>query len=176
LPGRCGSAEFNLPINPIHLTTPLIFQEKYRQELLGIIMSENHKGSCLCGKVTFEVHGALREIVFCHCGQCRKQTGLYYASTSAADEDLVIEGADNITWYHSSEKGRRGFCKHCGSALFWKYEGGDGTSIQAGSMDMPSKLVPGHHIFCEDKGDFYEIQDGLPQFRKDSPGLLTNSE
>ena len=118
----------------------------------------------------------MREVVYCHCSQCRKQTGLYYASTNVADSDLVVRGAENITWFQSSEKGRRGFCKHCGSALFWKYEGGDSISIQAGTVDQPTDLTPGYHIFCADKGDFYEILDGLPQYGKDSQGLLTNTE
>ena len=139
-------------------------------------MSELHTGACLCGAVKFRVDGPLREVVFCHCGQCRRQTGLYYASTNAADADLTIEGDDNITWYASSEHGRRGFCHHCGSALFWKYEGQDYTSIQAGSLDMPSRLTRGYHIFCADKGDFYEIEDALPQYAKGKPGLVTNAE
>jgi hypothetical protein len=139
-------------------------------------MTDIHTGACLCGAVTFEVRGELREVVYCHCGQCRRQTGLYYASTNAADKDMTIQGADNITWYRSSDQGRRGFCKHCGSALFWKYEGLDTISIQAGSLDLPSRLVPGYHIFCEDKGDFYEINDSLPQYRKGSPKIVTNVE
>ena len=139
-------------------------------------MTTNHTGSCLCGAVTYEVSGPMREVVYCHCSQCRKQTGLYYASTNVADSDLVIRGAENITWFQSSEKGRRGFCKHCGSALFWKYEGAENISIQAGTVDQPTNLAAGYHIFCADKGDFYEILDGLPQYSKDSPGLLTNTE
>jgi hypothetical protein len=139
-------------------------------------MSGNHTGSCLCGAVTYRTSGPLREIVFCHCSQCRRQTGLYYASTNVADADIVVEGGDHLTWYHSSEKGRRGFCKHCGSAMFWKYEGQSHISVQAGSVDQPTELVRGYHIFCADKGDFYEIDDGLPQFRKDSPDIVTNTE
>jgi hypothetical protein len=139
-------------------------------------MSGNHTGSCLCGAVTYKTSGPLREIVFCHCSQCRRQTGLYYASTNVADADIVVEGADNLTWYQSSEKGRRGFCKHCGSAMFWKYEGQSHISVQAGSVDQPTELVRGYHIFCADKGDFYEIDDGLPQFRKDSPDIVTNTD
>lgn len=139
-------------------------------------MGEDHTGACLCGAVKFRVNGPMREIVFCHCGQCRRQTGLYYASTNAAEADLSIDGADNITWYESSELGRRGFCRNCGSALFWKYDGQDYISIQAGSLDMPSRLTPGYHIFCADKGDFYEIDDGLPQFAKSRPGLVTNTD
>lgn len=136
----------------------------------------NHKGSCLCGAVSFSTKGALREVVFCHCGQCRKQTGLYYASTNAKDEDLTISGGDSISWYQSSPEARRGFCRHCGSALFWKYDGLDITSIQAGAFDKPTGLEKGYHIFCADKGDFYEIADGLPQYAKGRPGLVSNSD
>ena len=41
---------------------------------------------------------------------------------------------------------------------------------------MPSRLTPGYHIFCADKGDFYEIEDGLPQYAKSSPSLVTNTD
>jgi len=139
-------------------------------------MTKIHTGSCLCGAVKFSVDGPLREVVFCHCGQCRRQTGLYYASTNAAEKDLTVEGAENLTWYQSSDEGRRGFCKHCGSALFWKYLGQDDISIQAGSLDMPTALTPGYHIFCADKGDFYAITDDLPQYAKSSPKLVTNTD
>jgi hypothetical protein len=139
-------------------------------------MGEVHTGACLCGAVKFRVDGPMREIVFCHCGQCRRQTGLYYASTNVADTDLTIEGAENITWYQSSKEGRRGFCKHCGSALFWKYDGQEQISIQAGSLDKPTQLTPGYHIFCADKGDFYEINDGLSQHAKGTPALVTNTD
>jgi hypothetical protein len=139
----------------------------------GVQMSNSQSGSCLCGTVRFTINGPLREVVFCHCGQCRKQSGLYFASTNAQDADIVMEGADEVTWYQSSEKASRGFCKHCGSALFWKYEGLTHTSIQAGALDKPTHLKPGYHIFCEDKGDFYEISDGLPQYAKGKAGLVT---
>ena len=139
-------------------------------------MPDSHSGSCLCGAVTFMARGDVREVVYCHCGQCRRQTGLYYAASNAMNEDLSVEGGDNVTWYQSSEKGSRGFCWTCGSALFWKYEGADHISIMAGAFDTPSRLVPGYHIFCEDKGDYYQINDGLPQYGKSSPTLLTNTD
>lgn len=136
-------------------------------------MSEQHEGGCLCGSVRFRAHGRLREVVFCHCSQCRRQSGLYYASTNCTDADLAIDGAEYVTWYRSSEQARRGFCRNCGSALFWKFDGLDVTSIQAGAFDQPSGLVAGYHIFCADKGDFYTIDDGLPQFAEGRPGLVT---
>ena len=129
-------------------------------------------GRCNCGAVRFRTHGPLREVVACHCSQCRRQTGLYYAATNVADDRIEIEGGDSITWYHASEVARRGFCSTCGSALFWKHRDDAHISVLAGSFDQPTGLKMTKHIFCADKGDFYEISDGLPQYEKGSAGIL----
>ncbi len=127
-------------------------------------MSEEHTGHCLCGAVRFRTTGRLREVIACHCSQCRRQTGHFYAATNVGDEGLAVEGEDNVTWYRASETARRGFCRTCGSALFWKADGSGYTSILAGAFDQPTGLTIGVHIFCADKGDYYEIADGVPQY------------
>lgn len=127
-------------------------------------MQENHNGSCLCGAVRFKIRGALGKVSFCHCSQCRKQTGLYYASTDVANDHVEFGGAENVTWYRSSDNAGRGFCRICGSALFWRGDGADHVSILAGALDQPSGLTPGSHIYCAGKADFYEIVDNLPRF------------
>lgn len=127
-------------------------------------MTDIHNGSCLCGAVRFAARGELRELIFCHCSQCRKQTGLYYAATNVQDLNLEVAGAENVTWYRASDSAGRGFCRHCGSALFWKEDELDYTSILAGTFEKPTALKGGYHIFCEDQGDFYEINDDLPKF------------
>lgn len=132
-------------------------------------MSDIHSGSCLCTAVRFRTRGELRELIFCHCTQCRKQTGLYYAATNVLDRDLELEGAEDVTWYRSSDGAQRGFCRHCGSALFWKADGLDYTSIMAGAFEKPTDLKPGYHIYCADKGDFYGIDDDLPKFDAGRP-------
>ena len=134
-------------------------------------MTRVHTGSCLCGAVRFTAAGPLRGVVYCHCSQCRKQTGHYYAATNVADADLSIEGAGNITWYSASAFARRGFCATCGSALFWKYNASDETSVMAGAFEQPSGLKGEVHIFVRDKGDYYAIDDGLPQFEKSTPDI-----
>jgi hypothetical protein len=127
-------------------------------------MPERHSGSCLCGAVRFTTKGSLRGVIYCHCSQCRRQTGHFVAATASQDPDLVIEGGDNLTWFAASPDALRGFCKTCGSVLFWKGEGKSYTSIMAGAFERPSSLVGQAHIFVADKGDYYEIEDGLPQF------------
>lgn len=125
-------------------------------------------GSCLCGAVSYKVTGELRPIIICHCTQCRKQTGHYLASTSSSDANLEINGADNITWYRASETAQRGFCRTCGSFLFWKADSSDATSITAGTINGKTGLQVEGHIYCADAGDYYEITGPgyrLPQWR-----------
>ena len=122
-------------------------------------------GSCLCGAVSFEVHGALRPTIACHCIQCRKQTGSYMSATACADAELVLVRQDGLKWFRSSPEAQRGFCKECGSVLFWKQDGSGTTSISAGSIDGPTGAPLEGHIFCESTGDYYEIAGG--SYRKE---------
>lgn len=74
-----------------------------------------------------------------------------------------MHGSENVTWYRSSEKARRGFCATCGSSLFWDPLNRDWTGIALGAFEKPTGTSLKHHIFVADKGDYYEIADGLPQ-------------
>lgn len=136
-------------------------------------MKQVNSGSCLCGAVRFSTKGALRGVVYCHCSQCRKQSGLYYAATNVADTNIDIRGLDNVTWYAASDLARRGFCRNCGSLLFWKHNQLDEISVMAGAFEQPSGLKGECHIFVAGKGDYYSIDDGLPQFEGASPKVIT---
>jgi len=122
-----------------------------------------HKGSCLCGAVRFEVAGELKGPDACHCVQCRKTSGHYWASTDVPRARLKIEGEDKLTWFRSSEKVRRGFCSVCGSPLFWDPLQREFIGIAMGAFDAPTGTRLAIHIFVAEKGDYYEIADGLPQ-------------
>ena len=122
-----------------------------------------HKGSCLCKAVTFEVSGELHPPDACHCSQCRKQSGHYWASTDVPRARLAITGADKLTWFQSSEKVRRGFCTICGSFLFWDPVRRDSLAVAMGAFEQPTGTQLALHIHVADKGDYYELGDGLPQ-------------
>ncbi len=122
-----------------------------------------YHGSCLCGAVKVEVTGELAKPNACHCSQCRKQTGHYLASTDILESAVMVAGEDNVHWYQSSEKARRGFCGACGSTLFWDSITEDTIAVAMGLFDGPTDSKLAGHIFTEDKGDYYELTDGLPQ-------------
>ena len=125
------------------------------------------KGSCECGKVTFSVEGPLRPTFACHCTQCRKTSGHYWAANGVPSNELTLIKDTGLKWYRSSERARRGFCIGCGSSLFWEMDGEESISIGAGTLDdLPSgatKVVK--HIFMADKGAYYDVADGLPQLQ-----------
>jgi hypothetical protein len=121
------------------------------------------RGSCLCGAVKIEVSIPLAPADACHCTQCRKQTGHYFASTNVPRDALTVTGEDKVGWYQSSEKVRRGFCTICGSVLFWDPPERDWTSVAMGCFESPTGSHLEIHIFTADKGDYYEIADGVPQ-------------
>jgi len=118
-------------------------------------------GGCLCGAVRYEVQGPLREVINCHCGQCRRSHGHVAAYTSAKHGDLVLTEDRGLKWYRSSDFARRGFCGDCGASLFWEPAGQGRVSIAAGGIDAPSGLATVRNIFTAHKGDYYEIADGL---------------
>lgn len=95
------------------------------------------QGSCLCGGVAYRANDA-RDASHCYCTMCQKQHGAgsgSYANVDAACFALV-RGADLVTEYASSEFGRRGFCKVCGSTLFWRStQTPDRISVTLGTLE-----------------------------------------
>lgn len=120
-----------------------------------------HAGSCLCGAITFTVTGDLPAPNACHCVQCRKQSGHVWASVDVPRSTLTVTGTPH--WYASSDKARRGFCPTCGSFLFWDPLHGAKTAVAMGAFDGPTGTALALHIFVSQKGDYYDIADGLPQ-------------
>ena len=137
-------------------------------------MSENDTattatGGCLCGAVRYEVRGDLRDVVNCHCGQCRRTTGHHGAFAATAADKLVITEQRGLKWYKSSDIARRAFCAECGSTLFWEPSHKRHIAIAAGSFDLPTGLKTTGNIFTEDAGDYYNVDNGLECW----PGSMT---
>ena len=122
-----------------------------------------HSGSCLCGAVSFDVAGNIPAPTACHCTQCRKQSGHFWASSVVPRAAITLRGAEKLTWFQSSPNVRRGFCAVCGSFLFWDPGKPDTTEIAMGAFDAPTQTKLAEHVWVAEKGDYYEITDGLPQ-------------
>jgi len=122
-----------------------------------------HTGGCLCGGVRYQTRGELRGVIGCHCSQCRRTSGHYHAMTSVANADLKLISSDTLSWYRSSDRAERGFCRVCGGNLFWRPSGEERTAITAGTLDTPTNIKLQEHIFVANKSDYYELNDDLPK-------------
>jgi hypothetical protein len=115
-------------------------------------------GRCLCGAVRYEVRGPLRDVLICHCEECRRWHGHVSASTAARREDLVVHDDGALRWIdspRSDRAARRGFCGVCGSSLFWDPPGRETVSIAAGTLDQPTGLRIMGHWYVAQAGDYY---------------------
>jgi hypothetical protein len=99
-------------------------------------------GRCLCGAVTFRVTGELRDVIDCHCHRCRRFTGHHLAATSAHVGDVEIDDLEGeLTWFQPVDEAAYGFCRRCGSSLFWMGTSTpDRMSICAGTLEPPTGL------------------------------------
>jgi hypothetical protein len=120
-------------------------------------MTEIRTGSCLCGRVSFSIEGPLAPGLACHCVMCRKQTGMFLASTEVDRNALTLTGEEHLRWYESSGKARRGFCAHCGSVLFWEEKRSGRIAPTLGAIDGQTGVKLTRHIYTAEKGDYYEI-------------------
>ncbi|NRP26305.1 hypothetical protein XMM379_003019 [Aliiroseovarius sp. xm-m-379] len=119
------------------------------------------RGSCLCGAIHFETDAKPKGASMCHCSQCRKQSGGIWSSAQVPVQEITITGP--VSWYQASPQANRGSCPTCGAFLFWQGVGEDNISVSLGAVDGPTGLALEKHIFVADKGDYYQIADGLPQ-------------
>ena len=119
------------------------------------------RGSCLCGGVVFEAALPLRPVIACHCTQCRKTSGHFWAASSVPLAQFSLIEDKGLKWFQSSPQARRGFCDTCGASLFWQLEGDETISFAAGALDGPTGLAIASHWYVEDAGDYYDLPEGL---------------
>jgi len=129
------------------------------------------RGSCLCGRVKFELAGTPQFINHCHCAMCRKAHGAAYGSFLHADGGGFrwLSGTDAVANYASSPGNTRAFCRNCGSNMPVLEDGGEHVIIPAGSLDDDPGVRPVVHIHTASRAPWHAITDALPQFEAFPP-------
>lgn len=125
-------------------------------------MTGSVKGHCLCGDVAFEV-ADVHEIDVCHCNMCRRWNGGPFIGADVRG-GVTLTKSDGLAWYESSEWARRGFCKTCGTSLFYRLKDDAAFwSIAGGTLDLPAGLKVGKEIFVDEKPDYYAFAGDQPR-------------
>ncbi len=123
-------------------------------------------GGCLCGAVRYEIAGRLSRASNCHCSMCRKQHGAAFGTYAAVrrTEFRWLSGEDQIARYEATPGIARGFCRRCGSTLFWDAAANEERfGLALGTVDGDPGVRPSLHIFVGSKAPWFEITDDVPQ-------------
>ncbi len=141
-------------------------------------MPEILSGGCLCGGVRYRITGPCRDVINCHCENCRRTHGHIAAYTSVLKSDLELFSQHTLQWYHDeSPNTYRGFCNRCGASLFWDTrDDRNKMSVAAGSLDDSGKLKTIGHVYVSEAGKYYEISDELPRFETGNFGAFESDE
>jgi hypothetical protein len=103
---------------------------------------DQHHGGCACGAVRFVAEGEPHRVGLCHCLTCRKWHGAPFGAFAIFPADRVTVSGGELGVFRSSEKGRRHFCRECGSPVLSRDEGSDEVELLLGSLDEPGTWVP----------------------------------
>ncbi|MBU0653511.1 MAG: GFA family protein [Gammaproteobacteria bacterium] len=132
-----------------------------------------YTGGCLCGAVRFEITGPIRNIVYCHCSQCRKAQGSAFATNGIVQtaDFHIIAGEGQLTGYESTPGQTKYFCKVCGSPILSKRDSvPEQVRIRLGTIESDIAERPVAHIFVGSKACWEEIGGDLPQYESYEPG------
>lgn len=118
-------------------------------------------GGCLCGAVTFTAKCAGLEHGICHCGQCRKWSG--GPSMGVHVESVSFDNEAAVTAYDSSDWAQRGFCKTCGTHLYYRFKADNSFVIWVGAFDEKDSFKLSREIYIDSKPDGYNFAGDHPR-------------
>jgi hypothetical protein len=123
-------------------------------------MSESIKqtGSCLCGAVSFTAKNPGKRVEVCHCGMCRRWGGGPFMEIDCGTE-ISFSGEENIEVFDSSAWAERGFCRNCGSHLFYRLKEINQHQVPVGLFDNQEGLVFECQVFIDRKPSFYSFSN-----------------
>lgn len=125
-------------------------------------------GGCQCGRVRFRVAEPLGSANLCHCRMCQRATGNAFAPLVTA-RGVAFEGEP--ARFASSDVAERGFCRECGTPLFYAPAGSDALELMIGALDAPNAVRPALHYGIESRVSWLHLSDGLPKFATRPGGL-----
>ena len=118
------------------------------------------EGKCLCAAVSIKAKAG-KNVEICHCGVCRRWGGGPLMAIHCGTE-VQITGNNNVSIFDSSEWAERGFCKICGTHLYYRLKQSQEYIVPAGLFQDQDGLTLKEQIFIDKKPGFYEFANRTP--------------
>lgn len=121
----------------------------------------SHTGRCLCGAVTVTAREVDQDAHVCHCSMCRRWSGGPALAVNASG--VEFEGEESLERYDSSDWAQRGFCRRCGTNLFYYLKPADQYVLWMGMLDDVDRYRLADEIFIDEKPPGYAIAGDHPR-------------
>ncbi|MFN3233557.1 MAG: GFA family protein [Alphaproteobacteria bacterium] len=118
--------------------------------------TQERHGQCLCGAVKITAKQASTSVGACHCNMCRQWAGGPYLAVDCGT-DVRFEGEQHIGTFGSSDWAERGFCKTCGSNLFYRVKASGQLIVAAGLFEDQDGFVFDHQVFVDERPTYYDF-------------------
>jgi hypothetical protein len=125
--------------------------------------STERRGKCLCGAVRLVAMPKGNGVAACHCTMCRTWGGGPLLGVDCG-EDFHVEDEADVSVYPSSDWAERGFCRRCGTHLFYRLKQGPRYFVPAGVFEGGESWVLEHQVFIDEKPDFYAFANPTRDF------------
>jgi hypothetical protein len=136
-------------------------------------VADSVRGSCLCGRVAFEIELPFRRANHCHCSRCRKHSGTFGLTQGRVPRSqfTLISGEESIGVFRPEGGKVKAFCVECGSSLFGgDWPDGEEVSVRLGALDGDPQVRPQYHTFVGSLAPWDELpDDGLPRYEELNP-------
>jgi len=116
------------------------------------------RGQCLCGAVRITAASASNHVGACHCDMCRRWGGGPLMALDCGT-DVTIDGEEHVAVFDSSAWADRGFCRRCGSNLFYRIKATGQYMMSAGLFEPDESLVFDHQVFIDEKPAYYTFAE-----------------
>ena len=130
------------------------------------------RGSCLCGRVSYEVSQLDGPIEHCSCRYCRKAHAAAFntAATVKHEHFKWLTGNEVLRSYESSPGKQRYFCGKCGSQLIAQRVGLDRVILRVATLDDDPGQVPQFQIWASDEVPWLHYGPDVVAYPKWEPG------
>jgi hypothetical protein len=125
-------------------------------------------GKCMCGAVEYAVDDAFEYSMNCHCSNCRRTTGSAFKPFAGIRRERlrVVKGDGAALIYGDGDAAHDVHCSTCGSLVYSVVREGAYVHVAMGTLVDAPTIRPSGHIFVGSKAPWFEITDGLPQYRE----------
>lgn len=131
-------------------------------------MTNNYKGSCLCGSIRYEVSGFSSKAANCHCTMCRKFHGSAYGTLVPVQGLTWLCGKKHLKDYVCSKGTIRSFCIECGSSIGFrvKHSPLDAIELAISTFDEEIPVVVDAQIYVAYKANWVKLETSIPSHRE----------